>query len=327
VRVDVHTHFYPAGYLDAVRAHPGLEVVPDPATGLEVIRKDGARVVTLTPAMRELQTRLRDMDRCGIDVAVLSLSIPNVYFAEGEAALTLCRAANDGLLALRRRRPDRLRALASVPLQDPDAAVQELERALAAGMDGVILGTHVNGRFLSDPAFGRFWEACQQRAAVVFLHPMEPLGVAHMRQYALGPLVGFVADTTLIVSAMIFSGWPERYPRVRLILPHLGGTLPYLAGRLDIGYRAYPECRANIPHPPSHYLRRFYYDTVSFHGPALECAIATAGADRLVLGTDYPHVIGDMEKAVASVQALPLSEGEKAAILGGTAAALFGLAG
>lgn len=161
--------------------------------------------------------------------------------------------------------------------------------------------------------------------AVVFLHPMEPLAVAHMKDFALGPLVGFVADTTLIVASMIFSGFLERYPKVRLILPHLGGTLPYLAGRLDIGYRAYPECRANIPHPPSHYLPRMYYDTVSFHLPALECAIATAGADRLVLGTDYPHVIGDMEKAVASIQALPIGEAGKAAILGGTAAGLFGL--
>ncbi len=325
MRVDVHTHFYPGGYLDAVRAYPGLEIVPDPATGLEMIRKDGARVVTLTPAMRELETRLEDMDRCGIDVAVLSLSIPNVYFAEGTAAVELCRAANDGLLGLRRQRPDRLRALASVPLQDPDAAVAELERALAAGMDGVILGTHINGRFLSDPAFDRFWEACERRAAVVFLHPMEPLAVSFMRQYALGPLVGFVADTTLIVASMLFSGFPERYPHVRLILPHLGGTLPYLAGRLDIGYRAYPECRANLPQPPSAYLSRFYYDTVSFHVPSLECAIATAGADRIVLGTDYPHVIGDMEKAVASIEALPIGDGEKAAILGGTAAGLFGL--
>jgi aminocarboxymuconate-semialdehyde decarboxylase len=325
MRVDVHTHFYPGGYLDAVRAHPGLEIARDPVTGLEMIRKDGARVVTLTPAMLELETRLSDMDRCGIDVAVLSLSIPNVYFAEGRAAAELCRAANDGLLELRRKRPDRLRALASVPLQDPDAALEELERALGAGMDGVVLGTHVNGRFLSDPAFEPFWAACDRRGAVVFLHPMEPLGVAHMRRYALGPLVGFVADTTLIVASMIFSGFAERFPRVRLILPHLGGTLPYLAGRLDIGYRAYPECRSNLPHPPSHYLRRLYYDTVSFHVPSLRCAIATAGADRLVLGTDYPHVIGDMEKAVASIEALPLGAAEKDAILGGTAAGMFGL--
>lgn len=325
MRIDVHTHFYPDGYLDALRRHPGLEIARD-GSGREMITKDGARVVTLTPEMRSLDLRLADMDRLGIDVAVLSLSIPNVYFAEGAAAQEICAAANDGLLALCAQRPDRLRAFCSVPLQEPEAAVAELQRALAAGAAGVIAGSHVNGHLLDEERFAPFWAACERAGAVVFLHPMAPLGVAAMGRFALAPLVGFVADTTLSVAAMIFSGFADRYPHVRLILPHLGGTLPYLAGRLDIGYRAYPECRASLAEPPSQVLRRFYYDTVSFHPAALACAVETAGAERLLYGTDYPHVIGDPALAAAAVEALNLPAAAQEGILGGNAARLLHMA-
>ncbi len=194
---------------------------------------------------------------------------------------------------------------------------------MISNMVGAIIGANINGRPIDDPAFAPFYEALNARKSTMLIHPMVPAGIEVMNNYALAPLVGFMMDTTLAVARLIFSGFFDKYPDVKVIVGHLGATAPYLAGRLDIGYRSYPDCKG-IEQAPSEYLKRMYYDTVSFHIPALHCAAETVGADRIVFGSDYPHVIGDVAGATKVIEeALPASA--LSGILGDTAAGMFGL--
>ena len=139
------------------------------------------------------------------------------------------------------------------------------------------------------------------------------------------PLVGFLMDTTLAAASLVFAGVPERFPNITWVLCHLGGAIPYLAERLDRGFHAFRDCRANIDRLPSSYLRRFYYDTVNFDGHALQLAIEFAGLDRILAGSDYPHQIGSLESMLESIRSLPLSQEDRAKIFGLNAAKLLGL--
>lgn len=166
-------------------------------------------------------------------------------------------------------------------------------------MDGVVLGTNVNGKYLHDDDFLPIFSLIQKLDVPVFLHPMSPAQGKY--EYGLAPLAGFVFDTTMTVMNMVFSGLFEKIKGLKMIIPHLGGTIPYLVERFNSGYYAYPECRQNIPLPPVEYLKTLYYDVVSFHEPALQCAIDSFGTKQLVFGTDYPHVIGDIARARDSI--------------------------
>jgi aminocarboxymuconate-semialdehyde decarboxylase len=160
----------------------------------------------------------------------------------------------------------------------------------------------------------------------VHIHPNYPPGVEAMEDYWLMPLVGFMFDTTLAAAGLVFAGIPERFPRIKWILGHLGGAIPYLAERLDRGFEAYPECRVNIDRRPSEYLKNFFYDTVNFDPKALRLAVDFAGPGQLLAGSDYPHLISSMSKMKESINALQISAAEKSMILGGNAARLYKLA-
>ncbi len=323
--VDTHAHFYPGGYLEDVERNPEPYALSRDAQGRAILTLDGARVVTMTPEMTGgVDARIAEMDARGVDLQILSVTIPNVYVGPPSRRQDLARRANDGLAEAVRRHPRRLAALASVPLPDPDAAVRELDRAISdLGMVGALIGSNIGGRYLDDPALYPVLERAQDLDAPVFIHPMPP--AARDATYAPGlvPLLGFVFDTSASVTRLVLAGVLERLPRLTLILGHLGGTLPYLLQRLDNGYRAYPEIREGLPHPPSHYLRRVFYDTVSFSVPSLRCALEAVGPDQIVLGTDYPHVIGDVAAALATIRALGLPEHAAAGILGETAVRIF----
>jgi aminocarboxymuconate-semialdehyde decarboxylase len=322
--IDVHTHFFPPGYLAALERAPEPYALGRDAQGRTILTLHGARIVTMTQEMTRPEDRLRDMERLGIDLQIVSVTIPNVYFGPPARRLDLARAANDGLADLTRRFPGKFAALASVPLDDPEAAVRELDRAiLEMGMVGVILGSNVGGRYLDDPAFYPFYERAQALGAPILVHPMPPAEADATFARGLVPLLGFVFNTTTSTARMVLAGIFERLPGLTMILGHLGGTLPYLMQRLDNGYRAYPETRDALPHPPSHYLKRLFYDTVSFSIPSLQCAMGAVGAEHIVMGTDYPHVIGDIHGALGSVRSLGLPDAAVAGILGENAAKLL----
>jgi len=160
---------------------------------------------------------------------------------------------------------------------------------------------------------------------VLHIHPTNPVGVEAMLDYWLMPLVGFLMDTTLAAASLVFAGVPERFPRIRWVLGHLGGAIPYLAERLDRGYEAFPDCRKNISRLPSSYLKEFYFDTVNFDSRALELAVSFAGADHILAGSDYPHQIGSIPKMLESLKAMRVPEEDRKKILGGNAERLFGL--
>lgn len=324
VIVDVHTHFFPPGYLAALERNPTPYVIAKDAEGRTILTLHGSRIVTMTHAMTSPQERLAEMDRLGVARQIVSVTIPNVYFGPPARRRDLARMANDGLAEIARRYPNRFAALASVPLEQPDAAAEELDRAiLDLGMVGAIVGSNAGGRYLDDPAFLPFFERVQALRIPLLIHPMPPADPDPSFTRGLVPLLGFVFNTTVCAARMVLAGVFERLPELRVILGHLGGTLPYLLQRLDNGYRAYPEARDALPHPPSHYLKRLYYDTVSFSVPSLQCALGAVGPERIVMGTDYPHVIGDIAAALETIGSLGLSPAAVAGILGGTAMRLF----
>ncbi|HEX7051943.1 MAG TPA: amidohydrolase family protein [Longimicrobiales bacterium] len=322
--IDVHNHYYPPAYLDALREGPSNVRVEMDAEGNPRLHYPGDYNIAVR-GHRDIAYRDEVLAREGVDVQVVTLTTPGTHVETPETAIRLARMVNDAFAEVAASRP-RFAALATLPLNDPAAAADELERAVRElGLPGAMLFSNVNGVALADARFLPLYERADDLGAVLHIHPTNPVGVEAMTDYWLMPLVGFLMDTTLAAAKLVFAGIPERYPRIRWVLSHLGGAIPYLAERLDRGYEAFTECRAHIERPPSDYLRRFYYDTVNFDPHALRLAIDFAGADHILAGSDYPHQIGSIASMRASIDALELSEADRAAILGGNAAELLGV--
>ncbi len=323
--VDIHNHFYPAAYLQALRTGDYRASLTEDAGPDPVLAYSGDYNV-LVPGHRDIAARLEDMDAVGMDTHVLSLTTPGVHIEGIEAGRELARAVNEDFSAISRDYPGRFYALAALPLQDPAAATEELTHSVEMlGLVGATLFTNVDGRTLDDPSYAPLYAAAESLGVPLFIHPTSPHDPGALADYRLVPLLGFLFDTTTAISRLIFGGILERHPGLKLIAAHLGGTLPYVAERLDRGYRVYPEISDLIPHPPSDYLARISYDTVSFDQGALRFVLGSMGADRLLLGSDYPHQIGDMSRALWAARSLGLPAPTAERILSGNARALLGI--
>jgi aminocarboxymuconate-semialdehyde decarboxylase len=327
MKIDFHNHFYPSEYLKKMEQWGRRYEFTHDATGLKIVKEKGARFLGITSQMENPEERISDMDQLGLDIQVLTLSTPNVYFSTRKRNLYLARLVNDYFADLCQKYPKHFIAFASVPLGHPDDAIPELHRCVKdLGMKGIVLGTNIDGKHLHVKEFWPFYEEVNRMDLPIFLHPMVPVHPETMAEWPLVPLVGFVMDTTLTVSKMVYSGLFEKYPNLTLILPHLGGTIPFLYERINNGYRAFPDCREHISKLPSEYLKKFYYDTVSFHKPSLMCGYHTVGADHMVLGSDYPHVIGDMSKSISTIEELDIPREDKEKIFGGNGKKILKLA-
>ena len=320
MKYDLHTHYYPKSYFDKIRELSTDFTFDTDPTGRTIIKLRGARFFGITPPMTDPAARLEAMDRVGIDVEVLSLSTPNVYFAEAEHQGEIARMVNDSYAELASQHPSRFQAFASIPMDSPDEAVRELERALGElRMQGVVLMSNVQGRALTSPLYRPFFEEANRRKAAIFIHPMLPANTESFQEYVLGPLVAFPCDTTLAVARLCFAGVFRELPDIKWIVGHAGGAIPWLMERLDNGFRDFAECRVNIDELPSVYLKKLYYDTVTFSPYTLNMLRDLVGAEHMVMGSDFPHLLGSIDRAVTSIESLHIPAAEKERIFSGTA--------
>lgn len=323
-RLDLHTHYYPEPYFERIRDLPSEFSFDKSPSGQTIIKYRGARFFGVTPAMTNVAQRLEDMDRVGIDVEVISLSTPNVFFTDAEHQPEIARMVNDAYAEVIAQHPARFKGFASIPMDAPDAALAELHRAIdELKLNGVILLSNIGGKPLTSPEYRSFFAEANRMKLCILLHPMLPANTEPFREYVLGPIVGFMFDTTLAVARMCFDGMLREFPKIRWIVGHLGGAVPYLMERMDNGWRDFPECRAKIDELPSTYLKRLYYDTVNFNPHMLNMARNMLGADHMVMGSDYPHLLGSIDRAVSSIESLDIPEDEKQRIFEGTALSIL----
>jgi aminocarboxymuconate-semialdehyde decarboxylase len=314
--IDFHNHFYPPEYLNALRDGPSNVRITTDNQGNPCLHYPGDYNVAVR-GHRDINYRLDVLAEAGIDTQILTLTTPGTHIEEPKRAIELARLVNDAFAAIVRNHGERFRALATLPLNDPVASLRELKRTMdQVHFAGAMLFSNVNGSSLADERFWPLYEFASDRRAVLHIHPTNPTGVEAMKEYWLMPLVGFPLDTTLAAAHLVFAGVAKRFPGIRWALSHLGGAIPYIAERLDRGFEAFADCRRHIDRPPSDYLREFYYDTVNFDTRALRLAIDFAGVDHILAGSDYPHLIGSLEKMLASIQALELTTEDKAKLLG-----------
>ena len=321
---DLHTHFYTPEFFDAVKDLPSEFSFDKSSTGQTIITYRGARFFGVTPAMTDVSNRLEDMDRVGIDVEVVSLSTPNVFFTSAEHQPAVARMMNDSYAELIAKYPKRFKGFASIPMDEPDAALLELHRGIdELKLNGVILLSNIGGKPLTSPEYRPLFAEANRMRLCIFLHPMLPANSDAFREYVLGPIIGFPFDTSLAVARMCYDGMFEEFPDIRWIIGHLGGAVPYLMERMDNGFRDFADCRAKIDKLPSVYLKRLYYDTVSFSPHTLSMVKNMVGADHMVMGSDYPHLLGSIDRAVSSIEDLEISDSDKQQIFSGTALSIL----
>jgi len=319
-KLDLHTHFYTQEFFRCVRDLPSEFSFATSSTGQTIITYRGARFFGVTPPMTDVGKRIEDMDRTGIDVEVVSLSTPNVFFTDAEHQPEVARMMNDSYAELIARHPKRFKGFASIPMDAPDAALAELHRTIDdLKLNGVVLLSNIGGKPLTAPQYRPFFEEANRLGLCIFLHPMLPSSSESFQEYVLGPIIGFPFDTTLAVARMCYDGMFEDFKNIRWIIGHLGGAVPYLMERMDNGFRDFADCRQKIDKLPSIYLKQLYYDTVSFSEHTLTMVKNMVGADQMVMGSDYPHLLGSIDRAVSSIENLEISDTDKQKIFAGNA--------
>jgi aminocarboxymuconate-semialdehyde decarboxylase len=269
--------------------------------------------------------RIKALDEMKIDVQAISPSpILLFYWEDAAVAAHFSRRQNEAIQAVVKNHPDRFIGFGSVPLQSITDSIAIAEEAKNMGLKGLEIGNAVGDKPLDDPSFEPFFEAAQKLDMLLFVHPLEGgLDADDPLAPILGNVLQFTFRTTMMVERMIIKGMFEKYPNLRLCLSHGGGLLAFNIWRLDHSYGLRADLQKTIPHKPSAYLKKFYFDTIVHSVAALQYLVQVVGADRVVIGTDYPMAMGEFD-TVAKVMQLGLSDGERGQILGGNAARALG---
>lgn len=320
--IDVHSHYLASTLVRALEGRTTLPRISERA-GSRQIEYGQGNIHPVLPAMGDVELRLHDMDEQGIDLAVLSINIPGVDWFPAADGASVARDVNDELADLIAGHSDRFVALATLPMQAPDAAAAELERVIAGGFRGAMIYSNVAGRALDDPGLRVVFDTAARLDAPIFIHPTFPLTASTVDAYALIPTLGFMFDTTTAVVRLVLDGLYERHPSFRLILAHAASLLPQLAGRIDYEAERHASGRGAISVDPSDHLRLVYTDSVCVWPPALRSALELVGPERVMLGSDYPF--WDPERTFATLEAAGLDPELTVAIHSGNARRLFGL--
>lgn len=324
--VDAHTHFVPESLLEDAARRPEWGIEIEPRDGGRWIRHEQGFAYPLDQAFLGGDAKLADMDARGIDVSVMSLA-PTLFFywiGAGDAA-AFARYANDALADVVGRSGGRLAGVATLPMQDPEAAATELRRAVEElSLRGAHIGTSVEGAHLDDPRFTPVLEAAAALDVPLIVHPYYVGARPGLEDFYLTNLVGNPLDTTLCAARLILSGALARMPSLNVMLVHAGGFLPYQIGRLDHGWAVRPEPKVKLDRSPGEYLDRFFYDTITHHDSALEWLVQLVGDERVVLGTDLPFDMGD-EDPVGRVERLGLAPESRERVMSANSSELFGI--
>jgi aminocarboxymuconate-semialdehyde decarboxylase len=294
--IDIHAHLMPQSLwkaVDAGQAWHGFRL--EPGRGLGAVVRADKRVGVQTPKLRFTpEERLKDMDEQGVDIQVVSIHTPLFsYDVDSAQGQQLAREVNDEIAAMTRQWPQRFAGLATLPVQDVGAAVDELDRAVhVLGLKGAELDTVVNGQTWDEPHFLPLFKAAEAMGAVLFFHPQpqDNLVLAFTEKFNLANSIGVPVEDALLVATLIFGGIFDACPELKVCIAHGGGPACFGMGRLDRGWQVRSEARMHIQHPPSTYQRHFYYDCVTNSEVALRFLIDQVGADRVVLGSDWPFV-------------------------------------
>lgn len=327
--VDIHSHFFPKQWPDLAERFgtpdwPWMKPIDE--TRAMVMMGD-REFRPVTSACWDPDKRIEDLDRDGIDLQVICATpVLFGYSRPAEQALYCAQIFNDAALDLVARSRGRLKALAQVPLQDIDLACAEVSRAMKDGHLGVQIGNHLGNRELDDPALMTFLHHCADEGAAVFVHPWDMMASERMPRYMLGWLVAMAAETQLSIMSLILAGAFERLPKsLRICFAHGGGSFAYLLGRADNAWKHRDIVRKDSPHPPSHYVDRFYCDSAVFDERALRLLVDVMGAERVVLGTDYPFPLGEQRLGHLVGTTGLLTEDERQAVQGRNALTFLGI--
>ncbi len=321
MQIDSHTHIISKAFLEAAENLPGAKVGND--GNWHFIERDGKRVERVDTRWMEPDHRLRDMDKKGIDLHLISLSAPSLNPFPAKDQPEIAKKVNDELIALVKGRPDRTRALITLPLADIEASVKEIDRLHnAAEVCGVAMGSNVGGVTPSDPRFEPVWARINELKMPVVEHPMFPVFRDALPEWGLDLIMGFYFDTQIMVTRMILNGVFARYPDFPFLVAHTGagllGILPRVARMGNTNMEVKEKLQGKTF---EHYASKLYYDTCVFYEPTIMEALRLAGTDRVMFGTDYPY----RDEDTGHVNALDLPPGTKAQINGGNAARVFGI--
>ena len=328
--VDLHCHYLnPA--VNAKTAHLDLGQY-DPTTVFadSLTRETNVeQMKSRAPKLTGITERLVDMDRMGVDIqAVCPAPYQFFYWTEADYGAELTREVNDGIAKIAADRPDRFVGMGSVPLQDAELAIRELNYCVnSLGMRGIEICTNVNGKNLTDPSLklDKFFARAEELGVLIFLHPLGYTQADRLTHHYFNNVIGNPLESTVAVSHLIFDGVMERYSKLKFLVAHGGGFIAHYWARMDHAWRARPDCRTVIKNPPSSYLEKFYFDTITFDPEMLKRLVDRFGADHVVLGTDYPYDMGDENPLGLIAQVKELSSASRDLIQGGNAARLLNI--
>jgi len=328
--IDVHNHLYPVAWMNYLEGRPGSPTMKRTGPTNVVFTYNGMRLATVSRAGHyDPVPRLADLKEYGIDIQILSLTTPSVELVSASEGVAWAKKVNDYFAELCREYKGLFYAYATLPFQDVPESLRELERAhKELKVRGITMFSNINGKPIYGKEFWPIYEMAEAYDLPVFIHPAPPVTTDIMNTMQMPlPLYGFILDTTMAVTGLIFQGVLERFPRLKLIHAHLGGVFPYMVERVNDSFKSYAKDHGfSLPGLPSdYYKRQVYVDAISFHVPAMKCALEYLGVDHILVGTDYAHPVGGPDRIIGCIRELGLPKSDLEKIFWKNAVDLFKL--